>query len=275
MDWGTRRPVGWIVAGCCLALALSGCRSHLSSGGIIRKSGSPEGNPIPWLPTGAACQEECPQTDGDSSSACSPESEFGPGFPGDADGELIGPQQSCDEVPCNTCGGGGRWRRFRPRAMRDRPEPVGYHNHPRFHPVPTRPVFCPRGGLLPVPVGMAPTEGQYQIPSNDGFPPIERTPSPPLPEEIPAPQPELKSKDTPGRVARAPRRLGSVSRSPGWIFHPPASVSRTRRRKPNRSQRCGGCSSSKVFPVSGETLFEAQSRPKAPTLSESLGFVLG
>ncbi|OHB68279.1 MAG: hypothetical protein A2V70_11485 [Planctomycetes bacterium RBG_13_63_9] len=103
--------------------------------------------------------------------------------------------------------------------------PVGYHSHPRFFPVPTRPAFAP--GLYPTPgafPGMAPPE---PLPPDDGPQPIRIDLPSVVPEEIRRPRPERT--DAPAsppkgedRVTSAPQRTDSASQPPGWISGQPA-----------------------------------------------------
>lgn len=241
MDWGKSRLVLLIVVGWCLALVCSGCCPRLRHGCIVRGNWSLECNRVPWLTSRSACQEESCQPCGADQPVCTPEPGRGPAAPIEGDGQPIGPQQSSYEVPCSPdgcagCGPGRKCRLGGRCGKREGPAEVnvGYHNHPRFHPVPTRPVFCPRfGPALDVPSRLEATDDCSPLPPGDGPAPIDLTPPVPVPEEIRAPEPE--SNPTSDRVTQAPRnptggaqgtphRLAAAApRSPSWIFTPPTA----------------------------------------------------
>lgn len=95
---------------------------------------------------------------------------------------------------------------------------TGYHNEPRFHPVPTRPVFTPRGDLSDlVPRGPLPLPRAFAT-SPECVMPLQPGPGTDVPELIPPPpalRPSAKSDD--GSAARPP-----ASSVPAWVFSPPA-----------------------------------------------------
>jgi len=94
---------------------------------------------------------------------------------------------------------------------------TAYYRHPRFHPVPTRPVFSRRIDF-PGPVGVTPPE--------DGPAPIHMTPPAPVPEEIRTPRPQSdeigvprSESQQPDRITQVPRRLPPVPRSSSWLLN--------------------------------------------------------
>jgi len=108
--------------------------------------------------------------------------------------------------PCRTCGavrGGGRARPVAPE--------MGYHNHPRFHPVPAQPVFTPR----PFPIA-----GMYGVPAGD-LQPVPAT------EALPSSRPSMEEiltppGDPPDPPHTEPQPLSPIQsqRTNGWIFSP-------------------------------------------------------
>ena len=111
---------------------------------------------------------------------------------------------------CGTCGG----------VLDDGQSPpppaaLGYDNHPRFHPVPVRPVFSPYLGPEPVPTP-PPDTGNASV-----SPPGAIGPSLPKPEEIPVPPP--KSVAGPNlSVPNVPNTLPPAQQQASdWIFSPP------------------------------------------------------
>lgn len=97
--------------------------------------------------------------------------------------------------------------------------PLGYHNHPRFHPVPVRPVFSPSHAPLfasdelaspeEIPPGASMEEAVD--PGTSGIPPGMTDDVPPLDDQL--------EDDRQGQV---PQRLGLGSDSSSWMFaYPP------------------------------------------------------
>ena len=106
--------------------------------------------------------------------------------------------------------------------------PDGYYNHPRFHPVPTQPVFTPR--IEPL------VTSQPELPSGpENVPPgvPNRLPPAIVPEPIPAPAPlpPVPSSNTSGppsgRVAASSADAGS------WLFSPATQQSASRHKEPS------------------------------------------
>jgi len=98
-------------------------------------------------------------------------------------------------------------------------QPVS-QDHSRFHPVPTRPVFSPRGCPLP---GVF--EASVPVESVAPPPPIEGSPQPiniqvpaPLPEEIPAPKSSPRKEDRVTQALGRPAVAWRSSQGPSWIF---------------------------------------------------------
>lgn len=101
------------------------------------------------------------------------------------------------------------------------PEAVGYYNHPRFHPLPTGPVFAPAplGEFTPAlkpPPSLAPEP--LATPEPLPTPAVE-----PPPEVMPPPAPSPPP-PTPSAKAGWERRGSSASvtsKTPSWVFPPP------------------------------------------------------
>jgi len=171
---------------------------------ILRGDFAVELNRIPWLKSrDAEYQPSAVSCSPDEGTSCAP----GPAAPLPMiDPPPLGPMAAC--TPRFGAGGAG------PVSQ------VGYHNEPRFHPVPTRPVFSQRGDLgglvprgplpLPRPFGVAP----------QGMTPLEpeatrlEPPTAPEPEAIPTPPPVPK--------ADSGKATSSASSVPAWIFTPPS-----------------------------------------------------
>ncbi len=102
--------------------------------------------------------------------------------------------------------------------------PVAYYNHPRFHPVPTQPVFTPRCDMM---AAMPGNQGMDSLPGPPQ-PMLRPVPSTPgkSPEEIPVPLPALprteQGASVPGQLATAPPEGSS------WLFPSPSQVLRNR-----------------------------------------------
>jgi len=219
-------PIRIIVAGCFVALCCSGCYYVRPRHGlIVRGDWSLELNRLPWLTDRSTTQNERSQSDGGRGCAIPPGGP--PVFPMEGCGEASAGQPIGYEVPCPTgahvtpvpgrrclvCSNCGR------HASSATAE-VGYQNHSRFHPVPTRPVFSSRDNEQSDVVSatalqemLAPGKAATGGPSS-----IRITPPAPVPEEIKAPRPEPKSRD---RVTQAPRRLDTAENSSSWVFGSP------------------------------------------------------
>jgi hypothetical protein len=111
----------------------------------------------------------------------------------------------------------------------------GFQDYPRFHPVPTQPVFAPRTGPMLVGGTAADLGGvdprPAKVPSSGAAPAAEKPPLRP-PEEVPAPPPA----DGLGRPldAGAPQRLGAAqTEPPEWLFVPPLHDSALRKVDPS------------------------------------------
>ena len=94
---------------------------------------------------------------------------------------------------------------------------VGYHNHPRFHPVPTLPVFLGRPDRFSMTdLGPPPEVHRTPVPTGAERPPISPAPQDPKPEVIPAPP----AGSPQGRKLRGPDRQEAFGGVPHWIFRP-------------------------------------------------------
>jgi len=103
---------------------------------------------------------------------------------------------------------------------------VGYHHHPPFHPVPTRPVFTPKtDAYAAVSPCMITPDGQVPllVPPGVGAPQIELILPESAPEEVPTPSGEPSREDRLTGRPRTPEpssRPATVANRPGWIFTP-------------------------------------------------------
>ena len=229
-----RKSVGTVLVGCCLVVACLGCRPIQRHGLILRGDWSLECNRTPWLKNREVTLQE--SSGGGPGCGNAFGEEFGgqPPFPTEAPVQIEGQQTGyvSPGVPgsCNRCGTamfGNRVCRTCGKRGQSAKAAVGYYNHPRFHPVPTRPVFAPRTDESSGPYGQVtqsrPVRTQARIPAastQNGSPQIELTLPAPVPEEIRAPRPEPQPSED--RVTTAPRRLAVASRPFSWIFSPPA-----------------------------------------------------
>ena len=115
---------------------------------------------------------------------------------------------------------------------------TGYYNHPRFHPVPTQPVFMPRGDGYSV-TG----SGWHQHetpPLGERLPGGQRLDALPRPELVPTPPAGSEQSEKTGQ----PRPLEKISGAGSWVFRPsavgdPESAEPVPRvgLKPNRTSR--------------------------------------
>lgn len=126
---------------------------------------------------------------------------------------------ACDTRPCPPIGARvfGALARLRPGFRAIEPEAVGYYNHPRFHPLPTGPVFtpAPREEFAP-PIEPPPSQAAEPTPD-----PAVNTPPEPLPAPAPAP---ASAPATPAAEARWESRSGNASvtsKTRSWVFPPP------------------------------------------------------
>ena len=183
------------IIGCCLLTTSVGCmRLPIRHGMIVKGDWSLEMNRIPWMKgRGDAYQQ--PSDAGAVQGVCVAEidSPFVSGVP-----RLAAGAQSCD----HGCGS----------AVQG--PPAGYHNHPRFHPVPTQSVFGPGAGV-------APDTGVQTSPAV--LPPVRKMPKslepPPMPPETeniptPAPSPPVSPND------QTASRRNPGNQQASWIFSP-------------------------------------------------------
>ena len=114
--------------------------------------------------------------------------------------------------------------------------PDGYYNHPRFHPVPTQPVFTPR----PEPLAAAPPDHLNDLESvPPGVP--NRLPPPIAPEPIPSPAPmppQSKAGENRGTGSdswheyAADRAAATPTDADTWLFSPASPPSASRHKEP-------------------------------------------
>lgn len=180
-----------------LAVALipmaSGCARH---GLLLRGDWSLEVNRTPWLADRSVVQEDCSEGSC-ATGAC----EAGPTC-GVSPGCGAGMASGCLRPGCANC---------RPRRGAGNDAALAqanYHNHPRFHPVPTQPAFTPRANPLPT--------GPVVMPASD----VE------LPAPMPAPTPAPEAAPIPsGEIPQAwrPRPAGPMAGTAlqqSWVFVP-------------------------------------------------------
>ena len=233
MNHAHRTSLGLIVVACCLATCLSGCQQlplgqRLVSHWRVRFGNSPS------FPMEVQIDPHQAAAESEGEVAPLPEDQMHE----DVAAELCG--QECDEEPvcpedeCESCDGplaGLRCRlsskRGRLRGLFQQATTVEYYNHPRFHPVPTRPVF--QASVDSIAAGqpwMSPTSNQ--MPTSGALPnpppPVEVNPPPmpPTPENIRTPDPEPSRKD---RLTRGPQRPVERRAASSWIFQPSAAPS--------------------------------------------------
>jgi len=200
-----KNRVGLVAVGCCLILVMNGCGfTRPRHGLILRGDWSLEMNRIPWIAQRNLDYQQPVTGDCIESGVC---------------GETP-PQGEACAVPCGeaaSCAPRGRCKAG--PKMQD--ACVDYLNHPRFHPVPTKPVFSPRepGSLSPVPTKDALTEPELIAPPAEVPNPSPKVPVAPVPppEKAPIEPGELNQ----GDQSSVPRRLDTISGSPSWIFTPP------------------------------------------------------
>jgi hypothetical protein len=218
--WVKRDSAGAAIVGCCLLITCLGCCCPRPRHGLIlRGDWSLELNRLPWLrgrPNGCEGQ----------ATGC----EAYPAPPGG-----VGPRRPEADLPagglsetawgpacgCSVCG----VRRGGELAVGGDGQtvPVGYHNHPRFHPVPTQPVFLPRPDRFSMIDGGGPS-AVYPTPAPTGADPasIDPAPAPPEPEVIPAPPAGSEG----GWKPRDSKRSVAIGGSPSWVFRPGADLRR-------------------------------------------------
>ncbi|MBN2477159.1 MAG: hypothetical protein JXB62_21305 [Pirellulales bacterium] len=233
MRGGKNKKLATVFVGCCLVSCCLGCYGPwVRHGVLLRGDWSLECNRVPWLDRRSSSRAE--RCDSQGGQECGPAlppvrlPEFPAELPGDAGGPQPAAYQACTSHSCGASPG----RVCRKCGLPERPvqAAVNYQNHPRFHPVPTRPVFSRRDddGRLDRPCGLQPSRVSNAVPDPTASPdrrpgPIEITPPAPVPEEIqtPAPEPQqIDQGEQQDRVTKAPRRLPKGATPPSWVFDP-------------------------------------------------------
>jgi len=197
-----KRSIRAAVLGCCLLLVCSGCR-------FVQRWREAEWR---YRITRGPDPADCTGRMADARSE---------GCPTDGDGASKRTCESVEACRLRSCGCRLGWR---PNyAGPGEAIPVAYYFHPRFHPVPLRPVFSPRFAEVPLaePLGVPPHTPQPIITPGMVPPRIELIPPAPVPEEILRPQPEPRSED---RLTSVPRRLSTRAEARSWIFLPSAPL---------------------------------------------------
>jgi hypothetical protein len=204
-----------LLAGACLLIVCLGGDSRLRAAHATAAADVSPVRSVPVRPSSSTCQ---------------------PGFLYDDAVPTLGPGacgcQARQPAPCcSGCPAAAMCGLCCPWAVCGRPlltpaptVPVGYHNHPRFFPVPTRPVFSPRviPMMCPVPTPVA----AEQTPADSGAPQIHISPPPPVPEEIRTPAPEeiygpTSSPKKEDRVTSVPPADRAASHPSGAILQQP------------------------------------------------------
>ncbi|MCX7428067.1 MAG: hypothetical protein NTW96_20865 [Planctomycetia bacterium] len=213
-----RHHAVWLIVGCCLVAAYSGCSwQRPRHGVIVRGDFALELNRIPWM-TGRG--EEHARADcGEAECTDSREPAAGAGEACATGGS----KRSCPS-------GDGAV------AAAAAATPVaaagGCYNQPRFFPVPTRPVFSARADLSgpPTPPGVA--QQPDGSPGTRGAMPIENRPprgvpsgpSVPGPELVPTPPGEKPSPDKPAGPTTPSTSTLSL---PKWLVTPPENAAKS------------------------------------------------
>lgn len=203
-----------IIVGCCLLLMSAGCYCPRPRHGfILQGDWSLELNRIPWLASRdnvyqggclgvPGCSGRClPEVDGPATSMDEPGSNCGVACGG----------VRCGQRACGICRG------LPARGVQPDPSggavATGYHNHPRFHPVPTQPVFFSGSDRYSVIDGKRYPD--QSVPTESDSPQSGPSAPTPEPEEIPAPPPTSSQ----GWKARDSEQSDEVSGGGRWIFY--------------------------------------------------------
>lgn len=192
VDWGKAGCVGRIAVACMLLVVCGGCLCRPRHGMIIRGDWSPEMNRVPWVASRSAADQECSETAIECSPACLMEGEMSAGYPCEPP-TAAQPDADRTSHSAPQSGSGGRifQRRGRSRVA-DSVQPAiaaAPHEHSRFHPVPTRPVFLPRPDRYAAAGNDAHRQGTDA--GDSGCPWNRSAPMPPELELIPVPEPDI------------------------------------------------------------------------------------
>lgn len=153
MRWVRQKHILRVLIAGWLWFTVVGCCPPVRHGVIFRGDWSLEMNRVPWLTNRVDTHHEYSEgtvgclLDG-CADGCVDEGEIQSGFdaPGDFSNvpTMAAPppnegasNTTCTGTTCGICQDGGHSREKSSVEL-------GYHNHPRFHPVPTQPVFSPR-----------------------------------------------------------------------------------------------------------------------------------
>lgn len=194
----------WLIVGCCLLVADSGCCwQRPRHGVIVRGDFALELNRIPWM-TGRG--EQYPHADcgeAECAEACEP----------------------CLSGGCKRPCAGGEEAAAKPVAA------AGCCNQPRFFPVPTRPVFSARADFSCPPVPPGVIRQPEGLPGAGGAMPIEVCPPRSVPSGSGTAEPELVptppgEKPSPDKPAGSAEPATSASALPKWLVTPPENVAK-------------------------------------------------
>ena len=203
---------------CLLANCLGCYCPRPRHGVIIRGDWALEFNRIPWLKSRSpeyqgTCYYEpgCSAARGGNGGDPASLPPSGGDTCGPSPGDMASTAAGGERGVCGVCRGcrlGGRC--VQPEVA------VGYHNHPRFHPVPTRPAFLPRCDACASVGGQG--YGNGTLPTDCGLPGSTPPTLVPEPESIPTPP---TSSDE-GWKSRGSGQSDAVSGGTSWIFAPRA-----------------------------------------------------
>jgi len=199
---------GPAIIGCCLLVTCLGCCCPRPRHGLIlRGDWSLELNRLPWLKGRGDAYQECSYQEVESAGSCGSSGVL----PTKAQPIANRPGHSaCRSSTCGVCSNSAAGTGPDSSAVL-----TGYHNHPRFHSVPTQPVFLPRPDRVSmIEAGTAPELHRAPIPEGAEQPPIHPTPPAPEPEVIPAPP----AGSSQGWKSRGAQRQAAIEGGPDWIF---------------------------------------------------------
>lgn len=191
-----RGTVGLLLAVTLIPLSLGCLGARARHGLLMRGDWSLEINRTPWLDGRQVVQED--RSEGSCGPSCGPEAcEGGPAC------AAAGSGAACMRPGGGACRGGAAGANDAAQAQ------ANYHNHPRFHPVPTQPVFTPR------PYANVPVDAEVTPATSVEMPPVP-TPTLAPPEPVPPPRGQPSSSWRPR--SGQPTSMAAVQQS--WIFAP-------------------------------------------------------